>query len=78
MKEYVKPELYYESFELSQHIAGCNLIMGPTDPMVCTASGNVGKYNNDSWFMESGTVCTVEPEGYCYTNSAHSFTTINS
>ena len=23
MKPYIKPELYYENFELSQHIAAC-------------------------------------------------------
>ncbi len=27
MKPYVKPELYFESFELAQHIAGCNLTL---------------------------------------------------
>ncbi len=25
MKKYVKPELYYENFELSQHIAACGI-----------------------------------------------------
>lgn len=23
MKQYIKPELYYESFEMSQHVASC-------------------------------------------------------
>lgn len=79
MKEYVKPELYYESFELSQHIAGCYLELKNLDVNNCAASGTVGKYTLDSWFVPNVTSgCTVEPEGYCYTNSFQSLTTINS
>lgn len=80
MKEYVKPELYYESFELSQHIAACNLTMNSsssTDPANCSASGTIGGDWSDSWFI-SGPVCTIEVEGYCYTNGSMNLTTINS
>ena len=49
MKPYVKPELYFESFELAQHIAGCNLeLMNSGDPANCAASGTIGKDTADS------------------------------
>ena len=41
MKQYVKPELYLESFELSQHIAGCSLVLQSAEPETCTAQGEV-------------------------------------
>lgn len=77
MKTYVKPELYYESFELSQHIAGCNLELGPTDVLNCTASGKIGIAESNSWFIAEP-VCTSEVEDYCYTNGTTNLATINS
>lgn len=79
MKEYVKPELYYESFELSQHIAGCNLTMvNNIDPVTCTASGTIGDETWGSWFVEANASCTVKTESYCYNNASFNVTTINS
>ncbi len=79
MKEYVKPELYYESFELSQHIAGCNLTMIESiDPVACTATGTIGDENLRGWFVEANTLCTVKTESYCYNNASFNVTTINS
>ncbi len=78
MKEYVKPELYYESFELSQHIAGCNLTMSTMDPMNCVASGTIGDETCGSWFVEANMLCTVKTESYCYNNASFNVTTINS
>lgn len=80
MKTYVKPELYYENFELSQHIAGCNLTMNVEtlgEPANCTASGTIGIAESNSWFIAEP-VCTSEVEDYCYTNGTTNLATINS
>ena len=81
MKTYVKPELFFESFELSQHIAGCNLTLESVDVGVCSATGSFGDEYLDgergSWFISRPT-CTAEVEAYCYTNSSMNIATINS
>ena len=80
MKTYVKPELYYESFELSQHIAGCSLTMNVKtlgEPASCSASGTIGKEYSESWFITEG-VCDIPVEDYCYTNGTTNLATINS
>ena len=80
MKAYVKPELFYESFELSQNIAACGWDMiNNTDKGSCyaVADGDITDGNNN----ESGAIfpdmvklfvnedCTVN-EVYCYTNGS--------
>lgn len=72
MKAYLKPVLYYERFELSQHIASCDLKL--THNMGygtgCTASGMAGgEYGIPvtNGFVEGD--CEVGVNGYCYTNS---------
>lgn len=74
MKEYVKPELYYESFELSQHIAGCYLtIVSYKTIEECKAEmPGTGSY------VFAGSQCTVQvtdPENYCYTNGSGTYNT---
>lgn len=73
MKKYVKPELFYERFELSQHIADCgwewvNLI----DGNVCYAQPDP-KFNNyfgENLFFSSNTpLCIYTEETFediCY------------
>ena len=80
MKQYVKPELYLESFELSQHIAGCSLVLQSADPNTCTASGTIRNDYYETIFLEKTGVCTggVEVDAYCCTNGTFSITTINS
>ena len=87
MKKYVKPELFYESFELSQHIAGCNLTINTadafgekaaTDILSCTASGYVEGIHSTSWFMEANGSCSPVMEVYCYTNGSITSATVNS
>ena len=79
MKEYVKPELYYESFELSQHISGCNLQMQNTIEAACTASGTIdGIGDSNAWFVNDIEACKSWVQDFCYTNSEGSLTTINS
>lgn len=85
MKPYVKPELYYESFELAQHIAGCSLTWtnNATDVSTCSASGIITSPHkppaeSQSWFIDANTLCTAKADQYCYSNGALSIATINS
>lgn len=74
MRSYVKPELFYENFELSQHIATCGIDMNSGDTSIC--NGNLdGEYwggMTDTVFSDGRTECSIDNgviEGYCYTNS---------
>lgn len=79
MKPYVKPELYYESFELAQHIAGCSLKWNKFDAgQSCSASGLIGDTTSENWFISNVQACTVETEDYCYTQGNIHTATINS
>lgn len=85
MKTYVKPELFFESFELSQHIAGCSLQLNVGDAATCNATGWIedlfqegkGTGVKSGWFIDSQ-ICAVEVEAYCYTNGSMNIATINS
>lgn len=74
MKKYVKPELFFESFELNQQIAACNfdLVEGTFD------EGNHinCQYAREDipgatiFMMENGCNTVITSiEGYCYQNS---------
>ena len=73
MKEYVKPELYYESFELSQHIAACGIDMSnPTIENSCTATLDSKFWGglSDQVFNRDISGCSTAVEDievYCYT-----------
>lgn len=73
MKEYVKPELYYESFELSQHIAACGIDMESlTIDGQCTATLDPNFWNGmtDQVFNKGTNGCNTAVEDievYCYT-----------
>jgi len=73
MKEYVKPELYYEDFELSQHIALCDLRLSSNDPASCQI---VQDRVEDGVSVVGGFVatptCVFPYEIYCYTNGSGS------
>lgn len=77
MKPYVKPELYYENFELAQHIAGCSLTLLNADVKSCAATGTINGVPSESWFVAEPT-CGVTVEEYCYTGSHSNLATINS
>lgn len=76
MKTYVKPELFFESFELSQHIAGCNLTL-TLEVGACDAHGTIEGIPGESWFI-SKEHCETVVEAYCYTNGSMNVATINS
>lgn len=72
MKQYVKPELYYENFELSEHIATCAWDMAnSTDVKTCSATGDeaFGYLPGLIRFIDGNNLCTtiMEGEDYCYT-----------
>lgn len=64
MKKYVKPELYYERFELTQIIADCAWQMNNASTYVCEGEG-------DTKFGLAGKVLFTEDRScnayeYCY------------
>ncbi len=81
MKTYVKPELYFESFELSQHIAACDLKLNQENIWTCSVELHTGDSSSPFFgdmenefvggFVDN-TSCTKKCEIYCYTNGAGS------
>lgn len=73
MKTYEKPQIYFESFEVSQYVAACGWDMSNHKSVeTCTAEGDPD-YNNISGvpaFIEANTNCLIHPEIYCETNGA--------
>lgn len=82
-KPYVKPQLYYENFELSQHVAACGWDMSnQSDKSNCTALGDE-KLGNFPVSLFTGTPrCDVVPgdtgESYCYEPSKGAYGLFNS
>lgn len=82
MKKYVKPELFYESFELAEQIAvGCssNVLVNYADGNSCQADD----FNGTGWtvFSTVNVNCTTKSnviEGYCYHSGADGFTIFSS
>ena len=76
MKKYVKPDLYFESFQLTQHIAACAYDMiNSNDPDNCYSYGDkhnvYTNYGESMRFFSNENVCTDgKPEIYCYFNGA--------
>ena len=79
MKTYVKPELYYEHFELSQHIAACMLRLNLGSVETCSATANPVS-DGLAYFVSEG-ICTpgtADTGIYCYFNGSVSNTTFMS
>lgn len=71
MKNYVKPELHFESFELTQHIAGdCGVIMNMKNMQGECATGTFEFGETYDSLFEAQGVCEDYAEGYCYTSSS--------
>ncbi len=71
MKKYVKPELYYENFELSQHIAACGIDVNHANKTECNPT-----LDGDFWggltlgVFGEGRTCEMDVANidvYCYT-----------
>lgn len=72
MKKYVKPDVVFEGFELSRHIAGtCGVIINLSTVNTChSVEGGTLDMDAVGLFMP-GTTCTVDGTGfdaYCYYN----------
>lgn len=81
MKKYIKPELVYESFELSQQIAACTYDAGSTaNDISCAFTGtNPETGIVMTIFLEATTLCTVKAHAYCeHTGSGANFNIFNS
>lgn len=68
MKKYVKPELFYEKFELSQHIASCAIPLNYDSVNSCSVrsddiNGMAGLFTGDSCSEKLPEGATEE---YCY------------
>lgn len=76
MKKYVKPDLYFESFQLNQHIAACGYdLIGLDDISKCVSHGDKHDiYTNYgdtvSLFAKENGDCMTEPDIYCFHNGA--------
>ena len=72
MKTYNKPELFYENFELSQHIAGtCQFKVTSTlndEPNTCSGSGKLPFIDGIivNGFARADVDCAVPVDIYCY------------
>ena len=69
MKAYVKPQLFYERYELSQHIADCTWNMTLKDTDGCIGNAADKGYPADMFvFSSSNSACTVSSDilgAYC-------------
>ncbi|MCQ2492826.1 MAG: hypothetical protein MJ087_07300 [Lachnospiraceae bacterium] len=80
MKTYVKPDVYYEDFELSTHVATCALDMPESKKVEeCYAefdkdSEMAGDYK---LFANSG-ICEIEWQDYCYHTGTSDWNIFNS
>lgn len=74
MKKYVKPELFYERYELSQHIADCAWELQLNSDTSCHAEPDPKDYpgfSNLFHAKQDGCIMTTAQwQDYCYTNGA--------
>lgn len=72
MKKYVKPELFYEKFALTQHIADCAWEMtGFSTKDACHAVPDPEKLEavGETLFLSAANMCMLTPDSYdeyCY------------
>lgn len=84
MKPYIKPELFYERYEVSQHLADCAWeFQLASDPNTCKATADPAKLPGlPAIFLDSGKGCVFtdvkEYENYCYHTSADGITLFKS
>lgn len=82
MKKYVKPELFYEQFELTTHIANCvwEPVITNIEAALCTFKAEEGSdWAGETVFTEIPRCETVMDEDYfCYYTAADGFNTFDS
>lgn len=81
MKKYIKPEIYYEEFQMSQSIAACGWQVDFSDVENCGAKGDFARFGNpDIKLFASVPVCDMAASDatkaglnfnfYCYMTGA--------
>lgn len=70
MKKYVKPELFYEHFELSQHIADCDWELQFDNGNACIATGDPVRAPGMTIFTAICNMAEDAIEDYCYHDGA--------
>lgn len=71
MKKYVKPDLFFESFQLDQHIASCALDLEFANTSTCVSSGDTrgGSYpvygDAIKFFVEDNANCNAKLVDFC-------------
>lgn len=80
MKKYVKPELLYESFVLSEQIATCDFDSQNTsgDPNACKFTGEAEAIPYGTYFTDANTSCLDKLDAYCYHNGTYCANLFNS
>lgn len=82
MKKYVKPDIFYESFELSQNIAVCGWDMSNLkDKNSCVAIGDETEGNYPVRLFTDAPRCEAtedKVEHYCYETGSGSMAIFNS
>ena len=80
MKTYVKPEINFENFKLSTHIASCAMDMNSADVKACSAIADTecGYPSGVVLFVEGNVSCAATIDDYCYTNGTSGFNLFNS
>lgn len=77
MKKYVKPELFYEHYELSQHIADCAWELTNSTKETCSAKADsdyLPHLSGANLFIDTDYGCVLIPgenySDYCYHDGA--------
>ena len=79
-KAYQKPLLYAESYELSQHIAACDIKLQSDSTFSCNGTaqsgGIFGRWQQlFTRYTLRTSPCNTKVEEYCYTNGISGFAT---
>lgn len=67
MKNYIKPELFYERYELAQHIADCDWELTQADGNTCKANPDLDQLGPQPTLFTDNAGCeATDWERYCY------------
>lgn len=67
MKDYIKPELFYERYELAQHIANCDWELTQADGNTCFANPDPNELGSMPTLFTRTDLCdSTDWENYCY------------
>lgn len=66
MKKYVKPELIFESFEMTQQIAACDYVGEHSDGIPCKFAGYNDEFKMNVIILMEQPTCELPTEDYCY------------